>query len=244
MPRSQKWNFIFTNDLRIKGDWHRTITIDSRPFSVFPCKMDSEWFQQRLDVLGYGTWRWTSMGFQESDFSESTKAELSDGNKSWKWEIFCVDTIARVDSMCLHSKMRVESTFLYVSEALREFTLIGAGRPRHQRCNWDSPTGWISTKKSHIKQPHCDSWCWQGLHRCGNLCTVPCGGNRMFPLFLPILISHGLLIAKLSGAKGTPLGWTGRFAIPTTASLPTLRQFPPFGIWKGVQGNRALQVIF
>lgn len=35
-----------------------------------------------------------------------------------------------VDSMCLHPKMRVERTFLWISGALGDFTLAGTGRPR------------------------------------------------------------------------------------------------------------------
>lgn len=41
----------------------------------------------------------------------------------------------------------------------------------------------------------------------------------MFPLFLPLLISHGLLIAKLSGAKGEWLPWAGQGDLPSHHSI-------------------------
>lgn len=79
------------------------------------------------------------------------------------------------------------------------------------------------------------------LHRRDDLCNMPCCGNRMYPLFLPLLIRCNLLTMRLSDAKDLgPTGWAGRLSIPTTGLFPRLRQFPSFDIWKGLWGVAGL----
>lgn len=106
-----------------------------------------------------GLWGWTSMGLEAFDFSEATKAELSDGRWSWRWETFVLTWLwtARVNSMCLHPRWVWKAHFCRLVEHWEASHWLGqaeSGQWWHQRCDWDNQTGWISPKKvtsnSHI----------------------------------------------------------------------------------------------
>lgn len=101
-------------------------------------------------------------------------------------------------------------------------------------------TGTPKQTEFPLRKPHMQPATAQELtlawvsNKHGDLCNMPCWGNRMYPLFLPLLIRHGLLIMRPSELKGSGShGLCRDIGRPHRSSLPWIEAFPPFHIWEG-----------